>query len=94
MRRILWLLSLSFLLCCCGCNEKEPDTIEVNSHDTVQWSGLTITFKRGDFVIGTVDLNTQEELTEYKKQVEFLLEQLEESERKMNVRTDVPVQSE
>jgi len=85
-----WIL-IFFVVVCAGCEQKKsPPTIEVQSHDTVEWSGLTIHYANNDMVGDvTVTLQTPEEVLAYKKQVEFLLEQLEDAERKMQVHSDV-----
>ena len=91
MRKILAIVAL---LVVCGCNQPPPPlpSIEVENHNTTDWNGITVRYQHHD-TAGNVTLETPEEIAACKKQVEFLLKELEEAERKMNVHTDEPVQS-
>ena len=82
------------MLCISGCEEVIPPPpipkIEVEAHDTTEQSGVTVKYydhhTHGNPT--TVTLNSPEEVEEYKKQVEFLLKQLEDAERKMAIKAD------
>lgn len=79
-----------------GCEEKvpppPPPKIEVESHDTTEWSGITVKYYHHQYgrngYPAIVILNSPEEVLQYKKQVEFLLKQLEDAERKMAIKAD------
>lgn len=94
MRRILACVAL--VVCISGCDAKVfPDPkIEVEGHDTTTWSGITVKYcyHQGGYngEPPLVRLNTPEDVAQYKTQVEFLLDQLEDAERKMEIRADHP----
>lgn len=93
MRRILAIVFL--VVCIAGCEQKTPpDKIEVDTHNTVEWTGITITYSRGNNNTHKVTLDTPEKLAEYKAELQMVLKQLEDAERKMNVHGDTtePVQ--
>ena len=89
-----WIGSIALVLCMTipGCEEVIPPLpkIEVEAHDTTEWSGVTVKYfnhhTHGNPT--TITLNSPEEIAEYKKQVEFLLKQLEDAERKMAIKAD------
>lgn len=76
----------------CGDEATPPrPKIEVEGHDTTEWSGITIRYSHHSseqYGPAYVNLNTPEEVAAYKKQVKFLLDQLEDAERKMAVKSD------
>lgn len=76
-----------------GCAEVlsyPPPKIEVEGHDTTELSGITVRYEYHPSLNGSsyVKLNSPEEVAAYKKQVQFLLKQLDDAERKMAIRTD------
>lgn len=76
-----------------GCSESlyPAPKIVVEGHDTTEWSGITIRYAhhpREKNGTSYMSLNTLEEVAAYKKQVKFLLDQLEDAERKMAVKSD------
>ena len=75
-----------------GCAEvlSPPPKIEVEGHDTTELSGITVSYEYNHSRNGSsyVELNSPEEVAAYKKQVQFLLKQLDDAERKMAIRTD------
>ncbi len=90
-------VSAGLILSVSGCDPKpvKPPKIEVEGHDTADWSGITVKYyyhhatdSRGEPPY--VNLYTPEEVAQYKKQVEFLLKQLEDAERKMNIHEPEP----
>lgn len=84
-----WILAFT-ILCFVGCNSSPPipPKIEVTGHDTTEFSGITVQYKhhhRGqNNGPAYIELNSPEEIESYKKQVQFLLNQLEDAQRKMN----------
>lgn len=77
------------LLCVCGCNKaaREPK-IEIEGHDTTEWSEISISYhnhRHNNNGVPHVTLGSPEELEQYKEQISFLLKQLEEAERKMKI---------
>lgn len=74
-----------------GCGDVlSSPKIEIEGHDTTEWSGITVRYEYHSSHNGSsyVELNSPEEVASYKKQVQFLLKQLDDAERKMAIRTD------
>jgi hypothetical protein len=97
--RIIMLLSIFCMLgvvFSTGCGQQKdptPPTITINEEDSADWTTVTITFNnhyRDQHGPTYIVLRNPEELAAYREQVEFLLERLEETDRRMNIHTDVP----
>lgn len=92
MRRILACAVLLVCVAGCGKSQYNPPKVEVTGHDTTEWSGITITYRHHSRERNNgpsyVNLNSPEDVAQYKAQVEFLLKQLEDAERKMAIRSD------
>ncbi len=90
---LLYVIAL-FVVSGCSGSPLPPPKIEVEGHDTTEWSGITVKYynhtpaHKGDPPM--VTLNTPEQIAAYKKQVVFLLKALEDAERKMAIRNDKP----
>lgn len=97
--RIIMLLAIMCMLgvvFSTGCGAQKgsgPPTITINEEDSSDWTTVTITYnnhQRDQHGPSYIILETPEELQAYKKEVEFLLDRLDETERRMNIHTDVP----
>lgn len=87
----LWLLSCVFLIGCADSQRREPPQpeIKVERSETASSAYVKVIYENHDtgHRDGTrhVVLDTPEKLRHYKKQVMFLLSQLEETEKRMQV---------
>jgi hypothetical protein len=95
-----WTLVLTFAAVSFSCAEKKPQpappppptsTIEVEEHETNKNISLTVRYVNHfqDYTV-FVKLDSLAKLRAYKKEVEFLLQRIEQVEERMNVHEDKP----
>jgi hypothetical protein len=94
MRRILCLLFATIFAASVGCHPEQapppPPQPEIRVERAETADGVSLTIKYKNHPYGQNEhpktvIDTPEKLTNYKRQVQFLLSQLEEAEKRMSV---------
>lgn len=81
----LWLIAF-LLICGCENGINPPPKIEVEINDNTDHTTVTVHYRHHSGGSNPYEeLKTPEELAEYKKQVDFLLDRLDEAENRMKV---------